>query len=60
MSQSHQGCICLIKNTVKTEMLLQFKVTIFCVYIFYNVIYFCDDKAEFSALLFQPSEIIII
>jgi len=41
VSYAHQSCIYLFKNTVKTEI-LQNK----CFHV--NVIYSCDDKAEFS------------
>ncbi len=44
-------------------MFLQFKITVFYLNIFKNVIYSCDFKAEFSASLLQwhdPSEIILI
>ncbi len=43
------------KNYIKTLILLQFKVTVFYFNILWNVIYFCDGKAEFSALLLQSS-----
>ncbi len=63
---AHQGCIYLIKNTVKLsycEILLQFKITNNC-FLFYYIL--CDVKEEFSASLLQssmshdPSEINII
>ncbi len=33
VSPAHRACIYLIKNTVKTEILLQFKIAVFCEYI---------------------------
>jgi len=52
VSYTHQGCIYLIKNTVENlEIILQFKITGFYFNLFKNVIYFCDEKAEFSAFI---------
>ncbi len=55
VSYAHQGCIYLIKNTVKT-LLLWNTVTISSNSFFYfnillNVIYYCDGKTEFSAAI---------
>ncbi len=67
--RSHQSCIYLIKNTVKTdicEILLQFKITVFCCKIYLKCNLFLWCAAEFSASLLQssvshdPSEIILI
>ncbi len=45
----------LIENTVKTCNIVKyyyiFKLTVLHVHIFYNIIYSCDGKAEFSASL---------
>ncbi len=43
VSSAHQGCISLIKNTVKFEILLPFQIAVFYVNIFKNVIYFCEQ-----------------
>ncbi len=54
------------KKQSSCEILLHFKVTVFYVNIFNILIYSCDGKAEFLALLLQssvshdPSEIILI
>ncbi len=46
---AHEGCIYLIKNTLKLQ--LQFKITVFYFNMYYDVIDFSDDKAEFSAAI---------
>ncbi len=70
ISYAHKECFYLIKNTLETVILwiiLMIKnETKFCLIIFSNVIYSCDDKAEYSTSLLQsseshdPSEIILI
>jgi len=61
VSYAHQSCIYLIKNTVKK---LQFKIILFYVNMFKNVMHHCDGKAKLSASLLQsshdPSQIILI
>ncbi len=53
VSYAHQGCIFLNQNYSKKkkklycEILLQLKMTVFCLNIFQNIIYTCD-KVEFS------------
>ncbi len=44
VSYAHSGSIYLIQNTVKTVILW----IIITIYLFSNVIYSSDDKAEFS------------
>ncbi len=54
VSYAHQGCIYLIKNTVKHYfygILLQFQTTVLYFNILLNVIYSCDGKTEFSAAI---------
>ncbi len=54
VSYVHQGCIYLVKYS--SEILLQFKLTVFFFYLltyFYILIYSCDGKAELSASLLQ-------
>ncbi len=72
VSHAHQGGIYLIKNTVKTNIVKQFKILwsiyiyiyiyIYCVY--FNMIYSCDGKAEYSTVIasvsHDPSEIILM
>jgi len=51
VSYAHQGCIYLIKNTVKQEYIkCIITVTVFYFNIFLNVIYSFDGKAEFTVL----------
>jgi len=45
VSNAQQGCIFYIKNVVKIAILLQLKITVFFIHIFYS----CDGKGEFSA-----------
>ncbi len=51
---AQQGCIYVIINVVKQyncEILLQFEITAVYLNIFSNVIYSCDGKVEFSAVI---------
>ncbi len=48
VSSAHQGCIYLIKNTVKIEILLLIKTTVLYVNIYETVIYFCDAQLYFQ------------
>ncbi len=41
------------KKLLYCEVLLQFKITVFYLNIFLNVIYYCDGKAEISTSLLQ-------
>ncbi len=65
VSYGYQGYIYLIKNTMKTAIIVKYYYHFSCLFeIFF--IYSCDFKAEFSASLLQssvshdPSEIILI
>ncbi len=56
VSWDHQGCMYLIKNTVKQkycELLLKCKITVYLDILKCN--YFCDGKAEFSAAIITPA-----
>ncbi len=44
------------KNSTHFEIILLFKITVFYLNIFLNVIYFCDFKAEFLAYLFRSHD----
>jgi len=57
VSNAHQGCIYLIKNTLNSNIVKynDLKWTVPLEYFAFHVIYSCDDKADFSASLLQSS-----